>query len=171
MGEEEAVALLMDLANVEKASYLKDNPGSAWPPQAAFAISAECGLLPITLLIAAQVIRSWGSGYVGRIHHTRLLVACSHDLLRARTATRWQEAVLPLLREERGSGTSTVEERVIGAGLQALEKNEDGPAVKKLFYAFAVTQVSGRLLWFLLPCIHLLTHVCAGGLCASDSGC
>ena len=65
MGEEEAVALLMDLANVEEASYLKDNPGSAWPPQAAFAISAECGLLPITLLIAAQVIRSWGSGYVG----------------------------------------------------------------------------------------------------------
>ena len=78
--------------------------------------------------------------------------------------------MLPLLREERGSGTSTVEERVIGAGLQALEKNEDGPAVKKLFYAFAVTQVSGRLLWFLLPCIHLLTHVCAGGLCAPDSG-
>eukprot|EP00935_MAST-01C_sp_MAST-1C-sp1_P001221 g1221.t1 len=114
MGEEEAVALLMDLANVEEASYLKDNPGSAWPPQAAFAISAECGLLPITLLIAAQVIRSWGSG--------------------------WETAVLPLLREERGSGTSTVEERVIGAGLQALEKNEDGSAVKKLFYAFAVTQ-------------------------------
>ena len=58
---------------------------------------------------------------------------------------RWETAVLPLLREERGSGTSTVEERVIGAGLQALEKNEDGPAVKKLFYAFAVTQVSGPL--------------------------
>ena len=34
MGEEEAVALLMDLANVEEASYLKDNPGSAWPPPA-----------------------------------------------------------------------------------------------------------------------------------------
>ena len=57
MGEVEAVALLMDLANVEEASYLKDNPGSAWPPHAALAISAECGLLPITLLIAAQVIR------------------------------------------------------------------------------------------------------------------
>ncbi len=53
--------------------------------------------------------------------------------------------MLPLLREERGSGTSTVEERVIGAGLQALEKNEDGPAVKNLFYALAVTQVSGLL--------------------------
>ena len=57
MGEEEAVALLMDLANVEEAGYLKDKPGSAWPPQAAFAISAECGLLPITLTIAAQVVR------------------------------------------------------------------------------------------------------------------
>ena len=55
------------------------------------------------------------------------------------------QAVLPLLREERGSGPSTGEERIIGAGLQALEKNEDGPAVKKLFYAFAVTQVSGPL--------------------------
>ena len=78
MGEEEAVALLMDLANVEEASYLKDNPGSAWPPQAAFAISAECGLLPITLLIAAQVIRSWGSGYVGRLIdsiHARCIAA------------------------------------------------------------------------------------------------
>ena len=84
MGEEEAVALLMDLANVEEASYLKDNPGSAWPPQAAFAISAECGLLPITLLIAAQVIRSWGSGYVGRSVdsiHARCIAAHSHDLL------------------------------------------------------------------------------------------
>eukprot|EP00935_MAST-01C_sp_MAST-1C-sp1_P002181 g2181.t1 len=136
MGEEEAVALLMDLANVEEASYLKDNPGSAWPPQAAFAISAECGLLPITLLIAAQVIRSWGSG--------------------------WEEAVLPLLREERGSGTSTVEERVIGAGLQALKKNEDGPAVKKLFYAFAVTQED-----FVHPIavVELLWRSC----CASES--
>ena len=57
MGEDEAVALLMDLAGVEETSYLKDNPASVWPPQAAFAISAECGLLPITLLIAAQVIR------------------------------------------------------------------------------------------------------------------
>ena len=63
--------------------------------------------------------------------------------------------MLPLLREERGSGTSTVEERVIGAGLQALEKNEDGPAVKKLFYAFAVTQVSG------LSVSTLYTHICS----------
>ena len=62
--------------------------------------------------------------------------------------------MIELLREERGSGTSTVEERVIGAGLQALEKNEDGPAVKKLFHAFAVTLVRGRAKLY----IHLLTH-------------
>ena len=76
------------------------------------------------------------------------MYCCLHDLLlrvNRRTTNRWETAVLPLLREERGSGTSTIEERVIGAGLQALEKNKDGPAVKKLFYAFAVTQVSGLL--------------------------
>ena len=33
-----------------------------------------------------------------------------------------------------------MEERVIGAGLQALDKNEDGAAVKELFHMFAVTQ-------------------------------
>ena len=55
--------------------------------------------------------------------------------------------MLPLLREQEGSGgqsgTSTVEERVIGAGLMALEKHEDGAAIKDLFHTFAVTQVSG----------------------------
>ena len=52
--------------------------------------------------------------------------------------------MLPLPREEREDGrSSTVEERVIGAGLQALERHEDGAAVRELFYAFAVTQVSG----------------------------
>eukprot|EP00935_MAST-01C_sp_MAST-1C-sp1_P000326 g326.t1 len=142
MREEEAVALLMDLANVEEASYLKDSPGSAWPPQAAFAISAECGLLPITLLIAAQVIRSWGSGWVTLGYMFSI-----------------ETAVLPLLREERGSGTSTVEERVIGAGLQALEKNEDGPAVKKLFYAFAEDYVHP------IAVVELLWRSC----CASES--
>ena len=54
----------------------------------------------------------------------------------------WEVAVLPLLREQEGSGTSTAEERVIGAGLQALERKEDGSAVKELFFMFAVTQVS-----------------------------
>ena len=34
MGKDEGVALLLDLANVEEASYIKDNPGSAWPPPA-----------------------------------------------------------------------------------------------------------------------------------------
>ena len=51
--------------------------------------------------------------------------------------------MLPLLREQEGSGgqsrTSTAEERVIGAGLKALEKHEDGAAVKELFHMFAVT--------------------------------
>ena len=70
-------------------------------------------------------------------------------------------AVLPLLREERGSGTSTVEERVIGAGLQALEKNDDGPAVKKLFYAFGVTQVSELLAVVAGMGLHVHTHMCS----------
>ena len=49
MGKDEAVALLLELANVEEASYLKDNPSSPWPPQAAYTIASECGLLPVTL--------------------------------------------------------------------------------------------------------------------------
>ena len=61
-----AVSLLLDLAGVEKAEYTKDNPGSEWPPPAAYTISAECGLLPITLTIAAQVVRSWGTGWETR---------------------------------------------------------------------------------------------------------
>ena len=60
MGKDEAVALLLELANVDEAEYLKEHPASAWPPQAAYTIAAECGLLPITLAIAANVIRSWG---------------------------------------------------------------------------------------------------------------
>ena len=58
MDKDEAVALLLELANVDEADYLKDNPSSAWPPQAACTIAAECGLLPVTLTIAAQVMRS-----------------------------------------------------------------------------------------------------------------
>ena len=57
MGKDEAVALLLDLAGVEEAEYVKENPTSAWPPAAAYTIAAECGLLPITLTIAAQVVR------------------------------------------------------------------------------------------------------------------
>ena len=57
MEKDEAVALLLNLANVDEAGYLKKHPGSAWPPQAAYTIAAECGLLPITLTIAAQVVR------------------------------------------------------------------------------------------------------------------
>ena len=63
MAKDEAVALLLDLANVEEAEYLKEQPGSAWPPEAAYAIVSECGLLPITLPLAAQVVRSWGEGW------------------------------------------------------------------------------------------------------------
>ena len=62
MGRDEAVALLLDLANIDEAGYRKEHPQSAWPPQAAYPIVTECGLLPITLIIAAQVVRSWGSG-------------------------------------------------------------------------------------------------------------
>ena len=69
MGKDEAVALLLELANVEEFDYRKENPQSAWPPQAAYTIAAECGLLPITLTIAAQVVRSWGE--VRRFAHIR----------------------------------------------------------------------------------------------------
>ena len=51
--------------------------------------------------------------------------------------------MLPLLREDQESekgSTSTVDERVIGAGLQAL-KDKDAPAIKRLFHMLAVTQV------------------------------
>ena len=109
MDEEEAVVLLLDLANVEKNVYLKQ--ASEWPPAAAYKIAAECGLLPMTLAIAGKVVRSWGAG--------------------------WEQAVLPLLRQK--AGTSTVEDRIIGAGLQSL-KGEDAPAIKALFEMFAVTQ-------------------------------
>eukprot|EP00935_MAST-01C_sp_MAST-1C-sp1_P002556 g2556.t1 len=115
MGKDESVALLLDLAGVQKASYMQQHASaSAWPPPAAYAIAAECGLLPITLTIAAQVVRSWGRGW------------------------EREDAVLPLLREQ---GSSTVEERVIGAGLQALDRSDDGAAAKELFHMFAVTQV------------------------------
>ena len=60
MDKDEAVSLLLDLANIQELSYLKEHPQSAWPPPGAYEIAAECGLLPITLTIAAQVVRSWG---------------------------------------------------------------------------------------------------------------
>ena len=63
MGKDEAIALLLELANIDEADYLKDNPRAVWPPEAAYTIAAECGLLPITLTIAAQVVRSWGDGW------------------------------------------------------------------------------------------------------------
>ncbi len=141
MGKDEAVALLLDLAGVEKASFMKERLAGGeqqveWPPDAAYAIAEECALLPITLTIAAQVIRSWGKG--------------------------WHIAVLPLLREEQSSSSLTVEERVIGAGLKALERNKDGAAVRELFHMFAVTMED-----FVhpMPVIELLWRSC----CASES--
>ena len=74
--------------------------------------------------------------------------------------------MLPLLREEEqgGSGrtTSTVAERVIGAGLRALESNEDGVAIRALFHMLAVTQED-----FVHPIavIELLCRSC----CASEA--
>ena len=73
-----------------------------------------------------------------------------------------ETAVLPLLREQEGSGASTVEERVIGAGLKALDKTEDGAAVRELFHMFAVTTED-----FLHPMavVELLWRSC----CASEA--
>ena len=74
--------------------------------------------------------------------------------------------MLPLLREDQDSEkgkTSTVEERVIGAGLKALDKHEDGAAAKELFHMFAVTMED-----FVHPIavIELLWRSC----CVSGSG-
>jgi hypothetical protein len=77
-------------------------------------------------------------------------------------------SVLPLLKQQHsnkpgGSGTalSTVEERIIGAGLKAL-KGDDADAIKELFAAFAVTQEDCV---HSMPVIELLWRSC----CASDS--
>ena len=50
--------------------------------------------------------------------------------------------MLPLLREQEQASlgqTSTVEERVIGVGLKALDKQREGTAVKDFFNMFTVT--------------------------------
>jgi hypothetical protein len=118
MAKDEAAVLLLDVAGIDKHTYASENPGAAWPPPAAYDLAAECGLLPITLTITAQLVRSWGKG--------------------------WEKAVLPMLQEEHkagaGRGTTTVEERIIGAGLKSLKGKADGPAIEALFEMFAVTQ-------------------------------
>jgi hypothetical protein len=147
MSKDDAVALLLDVAGIKKQAYQIEHPGSQWPPPAAYGLASECGLLPITLTITAQLVRSWGKG--------------------------WEKAVLPLLQEEHGSregrGATTTEERIIGAGLKSL-KGEDAPAIKALFEMFAVTQED-----FVHPMavIELLWRLCctssteaAGGLSA-----
>ena len=68
LDEDEAAALLLNLAGLNESKYLKEHPGSAWPPQVAYTIAAECGLLPVTLTIAAQVVRSWGEVGKKRLH-------------------------------------------------------------------------------------------------------
>jgi hypothetical protein len=147
MAKDEAVALLLDVAGIKKREYQIENPGSQWPPPAAYGLASECGLLPITLTITAQLVRSWGKG--------------------------WEKAVLPLLQEGHGSkegrNATTVEARIIGAGLKSL-KGEDAAAIKALFEMFAVTQED-----FVHPMaiIELLWRLCctssteaAGGLSA-----
>jgi hypothetical protein len=118
MGKDEAVALLLDVAGITQEVYQTENPGAQWPPPASYNLATECGLLPITLTITAQLVRSWGKG--------------------------WEEAVLPLLQEEQGAGSgrgaTTVEQRIIGAGLKSLKDNADAPSIKALFEMFAVTQ-------------------------------
>jgi hypothetical protein len=74
MSREEAATLLLRLANIEQAAYLKQHKGAEWPPKAAHDIVAECGLLPMTVSIASQVVRSWGDG--------------------------WEKSVLPLLKQQ-----------------------------------------------------------------------
>jgi hypothetical protein len=118
MDKDEAVELLLDVAGITKQAYRSEKADSPWPPPAAYELATECGLLPITLTITAQLVRSWGRG--------------------------WEEAVLPFLQEEHGAGSgrraTTVEERIIGAGLKSLRDNPDAPAIKALFEMFAVTQ-------------------------------
>jgi hypothetical protein len=144
MGKDEAVDLLLDVAGIKKQEYQIEHPGSPWPPPAAYGLASECGLLPITLTITAQLVRSWGKG--------------------------WEKAVLPLLQEEHGPregrGATTTEERIIGAGLKSL-KGEDAPAIKALFEMFAVTQED-----FVHPMavIELLWRLCCTSSTEAVSG-
>jgi hypothetical protein len=142
MGKDEAVVLLLDVANIEKATYLASHAGAAWPPRAAYEIANECGLLPMTLSITAQVMKSWGDG--------------------------WEEAVLPLLKQEDGNGRapSTAEERIIGAGLKSL-KGEDAGSIEELFRMFAVTQED---FVHSMAVIELLWRSCCGSAEESAGG-
>ena len=121
----EAVALLLAVANVGPHSYdRKPSPGSVWPPPQAFAIVDECGLLPIGVTMAAQVVRWWGKG--------------------------WEAEVLPLLQQHHGQALrsqkgnsgytmhATLEERVVKQGIDSIA-GEDAPAVRQLFRMFGVT--------------------------------
>jgi hypothetical protein len=145
MDKDEAVELLLDVAGITKQAYQSESADSQWPPPAAYELATECGMLPITLTITAQLVRSWGKG--------------------------WEEAVLPFLQEEHGAGSgrraTTVEERIIGAGLKSLRGNPDAPAIKALFEMFAVTQED-----FVHPMavIELLWRSCCRAVANKDGG-
>jgi hypothetical protein len=131
MGSDEAVALLLRLADITEKSYLDQQPMATWPPQEAYDIVNECGRLPLTLSITSQVVRKWGSG--------------------------WERSVLPLLKERRAQqhskerkasylddglttpALSTVEGRIIAAGLQAL-KEKGADTIEELLAVFVVTR-------------------------------
>jgi hypothetical protein len=68
----------------------------------------------------------------------------------------WEEAVLPLLKEQ-SADSSSVEERIIGVGMKVLEKHEDAAAIKALFEMFAVTQEDFVCS---MPIIELLWRSC-----------
>ena len=71
MGKDEAVALLLDLADIDQTSYLKLQPDAAFPPRAAYDIAAASGLLPITLSITAQMVKVSGHRLSARIRQIR----------------------------------------------------------------------------------------------------
>jgi hypothetical protein len=79
--------------------------------------------------------------------------------------------VLPLLQEEHGAGSgrtaTTVEERIIGAGLRSLKGNPDAPAIKAMFEMFAVTQED-----FVhpMPVIELIWRSCCAEVVGRGGG-
>jgi hypothetical protein len=92
IAKDEAAALLLDVAGINKQTYQSENPGLLWPPSAAYDLAAECGLLPITLTITAQLVRSWGKGW-----EEAVLPKCferSMQLGQGGAQRRWRSALL-----------------------------------------------------------------------------
>ena len=123
MSKQAAASLLMRSARMDEAA--------ATPPPAAFEISAACGYLPLTIVIAGNIVRTFGSG--------------------------WEESVPKLLSKKGGVGASALrrkrstmggsasvaeqstEDRVISVGLQSLS-GADAPRIRALFAWLAVIQ-------------------------------